>query len=80
MFLFKLTLLHASRSTRGLYTRNVKYKILKSILKSGFFKLQQGKRKLPSFDEREVRTEKRRKYASFHNLSGCLLFIDLSIV
>lgn len=32
--------------------------ILKSILKSGFFKLQQGKRKLPSFDEREVRTEK----------------------
>ena len=34
--------------------------ILKSILKSGFFKLQQGKRKLPSFDEWEVRTEKRR--------------------
>ena len=33
--------------------------ILKSILKSGFFKLQQGKRKLPSFDERAVRTEKR---------------------
>lgn len=54
--------------------------ILKSILKSGFFKLQQGKRKLPSFDEREVRTEKRRKYATFHNLSGWLLFIDLSIV
>ena len=54
--------------------------ILKSILKSGFFKLQQGKRKLPSFDEREVRTEKRQKYATFHNLSGCLLFIDLSIV
>lgn len=54
--------------------------ILKRILKSGFFKLQQGKRKLPSFDEREVRTEKRRKYATFHDLSGCLLFIDLSIV
>lgn len=72
MFLFKLALLHASRSTRGI--------ILKSILKSGFFKLQQGKRKLPSFDEREVRTEKRRKYATFHNLSGWLLFIDLSIV
>ena len=25
MFLFKLALLHASRSTRGLYTRNIKY-------------------------------------------------------
>lgn len=79
MFLFKLTLLHASRSTRGLYTRNVKYNFEKYI-KIGIFKLQQGKRKLPSFDEREVRTEKRRKYATFHNLSGCLLFIDLSIV
>lgn len=83
MFLFKLALLHASRSTRGLYTRNIKYNFEcsfnKSIVKSGFIKLQQRKRKLPSFDERKVRTEKRRKYATFHNLSGRLLFIDLSI-
>lgn len=64
----------------GVSTPEMLSMILKSILKSGFFKLQQGKRKLPSFDEREVRTEKRRKYATFHDLSGCLLFIDLSIV
>ena len=63
MFLFKLALLHARRSTRGLYTPYIKYNFEcsfnKSIVKSRFFKLQQGKRKLPSFDERAVRTEKR---------------------
>ena len=39
----------------GVSTPEMLSMILKSILKSGFFKLQQGKRKLPSFDEREVR-------------------------
>lgn len=60
-------------------SNNKSNNLTKVIVKSRFFKRQQGKRKLPSFDEWEVRTEKRRKYATFHNLSGRLLFIDLSI-
>jgi len=60
-------------------SNNKSNNLTKVIVTSRFFKLQQGKRKLPSFDEREVRTKKRRKYATFHNLSGRLLVIDLSM-